>query len=75
MSSVKYDKSKFRYKLYAPNKINDDDIGRMGKFHIDDFRGMYASAEFAQRAGSIKKWHQVIDKKTNKVIIERVNQL
>jgi hypothetical protein len=68
-----YDKTKFKFKLYAPDKIKDVSVERLGKFHIDDFRGLYASQEFAERAGKIKKWYQIIDANTNKVIKEHVS--
>lgn len=63
-------KFKFRYTLWAPEKMSEKDTSRMGKFDPEDKRGEFPSIEFARKSGKFKAWYQIVDNYQNKVVEE-----
>jgi hypothetical protein len=66
------EKSKFRFKLYAPEKLRDRDTDGMNKFYEKDYQGKFPSMELARKVGSMKAWYQIVEIHSNKVIEEKI---
>lgn len=68
------EKSKLRYKLYAPESFSCRDIEGLDKFDKDDYRGKYPAIEFARKIGKTKCWYQIVDTINNKVIEQDIKE-